>query len=104
MSEPADPLKPRLGAIVLAAGQGTRMRSQLPKVLHPLAGQPMVLHVLDALATAGVAETILVVGRGAAQVRAVGGDRARYAAQPEQLGTGHAVQQAMPHLDPDTER
>ncbi|HEY7062123.1 MAG TPA: bifunctional UDP-N-acetylglucosamine diphosphorylase/glucosamine-1-phosphate N-acetyltransferase GlmU [Chloroflexota bacterium] len=104
MSEPADPLKPRLGAIVLAAGQGTRMRSQLPKVLHPLAGQPMVLHVLDALAAAGVAQTVLVVGHGAEQVRAVVGDRARYAVQAEQLGTGHAVQQAMPHLDPAIER
>ncbi|HZS02834.1 MAG TPA: bifunctional UDP-N-acetylglucosamine diphosphorylase/glucosamine-1-phosphate N-acetyltransferase GlmU [Chloroflexota bacterium] len=104
MTEPPDPLSPRVGAVVLAAGQGTRMRSQLPKVLHPVAGQPMVLHVLDTLAAAGCAETVLVVGHGAEQVRAVVGDRARCADQPEQLGTGHAVQQAMPHLSPDVER
>ncbi len=104
MSEAADPLSPRVGAVVLAAGQGTRMRSQLPKVLHPLAGQPMALHVLDALDAVGVAETILVVGHGADQVRAVVGARARFADQPEQLGTGHAVQQAMTALDAATER
>src|SRR5581483_407052 len=99
MTEPPDPLSPHLGAVVLAAGQGTRMRSQLPKVLHPMAGQPMVLHVLDTLAAAGVTEIVLVVGHGGEQVRARVGDRARYAEQAEQLGTGHAVQQAMPHLD-----
>jgi bifunctional UDP-N-acetylglucosamine pyrophosphorylase/glucosamine-1-phosphate N-acetyltransferase len=80
------------------------MRSQLPKVLHPVAGQPMILHVLDALAAAGSAETVLVVGHGAEQVRAAVSDRARYADQPEQLGTGHAVQQAMPYLSADVER
>jgi bifunctional UDP-N-acetylglucosamine pyrophosphorylase / glucosamine-1-phosphate N-acetyltransferase len=104
MTEPPDPLSHRIGAVVLAAGQGTRMRSQLPKVLHPLAGQPMALHVLDALAAAGSAEVVLVVGHGADQVRSAIGERARYAAQPEQLGTGHAVQQAMPHLSADVER
>ncbi len=104
MSEPPDPPSPHLGAVVLAAGQGTRMRSQVPKVLHPLVGQPMVAHVLDALEALGVAETVLVVGHGAQQVRDALGDRARYADQPEQRGTGHAVQQAIPHLDPAVER
>ena len=104
MSDPADPLSPRIGAVVLAAGQGTRMRSRLPKVLHPLVGQPMVTHVLDALAAAGVDDIVLVVGHGGEQVRTVLGDRVRYAEQREQLGTGHAVQQAMPLLAPDVER
>lgn len=80
------------------------MRSRLPKVLHPLVGQPMVTHVLDALDAAGVRETVLVVGHGAGQVRGVVGDRVRYAEQREQLGTGHAVQQAMPLLGADVER
>jgi bifunctional UDP-N-acetylglucosamine pyrophosphorylase/glucosamine-1-phosphate N-acetyltransferase len=104
MSDPADPLSPSLGAVVLAAGQGTRMRSRLPKVLHPLVGQPMVTHVLDALAAAGVNDVVLVVGHGANQVRAALGDRVRYAEQREQLGTGHAVQQALPLLAPTVNR
>jgi bifunctional UDP-N-acetylglucosamine pyrophosphorylase/glucosamine-1-phosphate N-acetyltransferase len=104
MSEPADPSHSSLGAIVLAAGQGTRMRSRLPKVLHPLAGQPMVAHVLDAAAAVGAADVVLVVGHGAEQVRAVLGDRVRYAVQAEQLGTGHAVLQACPLLAPSLAR
>src|SRR3954470_17726644 len=104
MSEPADSSYSSLGAVVLAAGQGTRMRSHLPKVLHPLAGQPMVLHVLDTLAAAGSAEMVLVVGHGADQVRAAIGERARYATQPEQLGTGDAVRQAMPRLSANVAR
>jgi bifunctional UDP-N-acetylglucosamine pyrophosphorylase/glucosamine-1-phosphate N-acetyltransferase len=104
MTEPPDPLSTRLGAVVLAAGQGTRMQSQLPKVLHSVAGQPMVLHVLDTLSAVGVGAVVLVVGHGAESVRAAVGDRARYAEQPQQLGTGHAVQQALPHLPPDVER
>src|SRR6185295_17188692 len=94
MSEPADPSYSPLGAVVLAAGQGTRMRSRLPKVLHPLAGQPMVAHVLDALAAVGVAEPVLVVGEQAREVRDALGSRVRYAEQREPLGTGHAVLQA----------
>src|SRR4051812_7740830 len=102
MSEPADSSYSSLGAVVLAAGQGTRMRSRLPKVLHPLAGQPMVAHVLAAAAASGARDVVLVVGHGAEQVRAALGDRVRYAVQAEQLGTGHAVLQACPLLRPTT--
>ena len=104
MTEPPDPLSSRIGAVVLAAGQGTRMRSQLPKVLHPVAGQPMVFHVLDVLRHVDVRDVVLVVGHGAEAVRDAVGDRAGYAEQVEQLGTGHAVQQAMPCLPADVER
>src|SRR5512142_2337310 len=83
-----------LTAVILAAGQGTRMRSALPKVLHPLAGRPMVDYsVATATAVTGK-PPVLVIGHGAEQVRAAVGDRARYALQAEQLGTGHAVRQA----------
>ena len=81
-------------AVVLAAGKGTRMKSALPKVLHPLCGQPMARHILDALRAVGVTRTTLVVGHGAGQVRAALGSDIRYAEQPRQLGTGHALLQA----------
>jgi bifunctional UDP-N-acetylglucosamine pyrophosphorylase / glucosamine-1-phosphate N-acetyltransferase len=80
------------------------MRSLLPKVLHPLAGQPMVTHVLDAAAAAGAHDVVLIVGHGAEQVRAALGDRVRYAVQAEQRGTGHAVLQGCPLLSPTTAR
>jgi bifunctional UDP-N-acetylglucosamine pyrophosphorylase/glucosamine-1-phosphate N-acetyltransferase len=104
MSEPAEPASPQVGAVVLAAGQGTRMRSRLPKVLHPLAGVPMVEHVLEAARGAGAAEVLLVVGHGAAQVQQALGDRVRYALQAEQRGTAHAVLQALPQLSPAIRR
>ena len=63
-------------AVVLAAGMGTRMKSALPKVLHPVAGKPMLLHVMDALKEAGVEEIIVVLGHGADLVEKVLGDRA----------------------------
>jgi bifunctional UDP-N-acetylglucosamine pyrophosphorylase/glucosamine-1-phosphate N-acetyltransferase len=75
------------------------MRSRLPKVLHPLAGVPLVGHVLRSLTLLAPARTVLVVGHGADQVRAVVGDQAAYAEQREQLGTGHALLQAQPLLD-----
>ena len=78
-------------AIVLAAGQGTRMRSRIPKVLHPLAGRPMLDHVLDALADAGVARTVVVTGHGADAVEAAIADRAGIARQEPQRGTADAV-------------
>ena len=83
MSEPT--------ALVLAAGKGTRMRSELPKPLVPVGGQPIVLRLLDSLQAAGVTDTVLVVGHGADQVRAAVGARARYAEQPEPQGMAHAV-------------
>jgi len=81
-------------AIVLAAGQGKRMKSKLYKVLHPVCGKPMVGHVLDASLRAGVERTVVVVGHGAEAVKSFLGTKAEYALQAEQLGTGHAVKQA----------
>ncbi|HWI12719.1 MAG TPA: bifunctional UDP-N-acetylglucosamine diphosphorylase/glucosamine-1-phosphate N-acetyltransferase GlmU [Burkholderiales bacterium] len=85
--------------VVLAAGQGKRMHSDLPKVLHPLAGQPMLAHVI-ATARALQAERIVVVyGHGGAQVKdAMHEPDLVFALQEPQLGTGHALQQAVPHL------
>lgn len=96
----------RLAAVVLAAGLGKRMASQQPKVLHTLAGLPLVAHVLRALAPLNPAETVLVVGHGSERVRAAIGPRfgpdqahpIEYVIQEEQLGTGHAVSMAAPLL------
>ena len=87
-------------AVVLAAGQGTRMKSDLPKVLVPVLGRPMVHYVLDALAAAGVERTIVVVGYRAEDVRQVLAERKNieFALQTERLGTGHAVKMARGHL------
>lgn len=89
----------RLGIVILAAGQGTRMKSRLPKVLHPVAGRPMVLYSLDAVSGWGESTPVLVVGHGADQVRALLGDRVVYAIQEPQLGTAHAVLQARQALE-----
>ena len=86
-------------AIVLAAGQGTRMRSRIPKVLHPLAGRPLVLHVLDALAGVGVDVPVVVTGHGADAVEAAVGDRARTVRQEPQRGTADAVRVGLAPLD-----
>jgi bifunctional UDP-N-acetylglucosamine pyrophosphorylase/glucosamine-1-phosphate N-acetyltransferase len=80
--------------VILAAGQGTRMKSQLPKVLHPLAGRPMVKYVLDVATQLEPTSLALVVGYGAQQLRQALGDEILYVEQSEQLGTGHAVLQA----------
>ena len=80
-----------LAAIVLAAGQGTRMRSRLPKVLHPLAGRPMIDHVLDALADAGIERPVVVTGHGADAVEAAIQGRADSVRQEPQRGTADAV-------------
>jgi bifunctional UDP-N-acetylglucosamine pyrophosphorylase/glucosamine-1-phosphate N-acetyltransferase len=86
-------------AIVLAAGVGKRMNSNLPKVLHPVLGRPMVDHVLDAVRAAGVPRVVVVVGHRAEQVRAaLAGRNVEFALQAEQLGTGHAVLQTKPLL------
>ncbi|TCD13188.1 bifunctional UDP-N-acetylglucosamine diphosphorylase/glucosamine-1-phosphate N-acetyltransferase GlmU [Oricola cellulosilytica] len=80
--------------IILAAGQGTRMKSPLPKVLHPLAGKALVQHVADAAISAGTTKIAMVVGHGADEVReALNGqfDQMNYFVQDRQLGTGHAV-------------
>ena len=78
-------------AIVLAAGQGTRMRSSLPKVLHPLAGRPMIEHVLDALARAGIEHRVVVTGHEGERVERALGSTVPTARQQPQLGTADAV-------------
>ena len=90
-------------AIVLAAGQGTRMRSRIPKVLHPVAGRPMIEHVLDALAGAGVERPVVVVGHGADAVEAAIAGRATCARQEPQLGTADAVRVALPAIPADAD-
>src|SRR5262249_61034232 len=97
---PPVPLSPRLGAVVLAAGQGPRMRSRLPKVLPPLAGQPMIDHVLAAVMSAGAGEALLVVGHEAAQGRAALDGRGRFVEQAEPVGTGAARRCAGAEPDP----
>ncbi|KGA96065.1 N-acetylglucosamine-1-phosphate uridyltransferase [Alkalihalobacillus alcalophilus ATCC 27647 = CGMCC 1.3604] len=81
-------------AIILAAGQGTRMKSKLYKVLHPVCGKPMVQHVVDQVNRVGFDEKIAIVGHGAEVVQEVLGDQVSYVVQEKQLGTGHAVLQA----------
>lgn len=86
-------------AIVLAAGLGTRMKSELPKAMHRVCGKPMVGHVVDALRSAQCERLVVVVGHKAEVVQAYLGDSVEYAFQHEQLGTGHAVAQARGLLD-----
>lgn len=88
----------KVAAILLAAGQGTRMRSSTPKVLHPLCGKPMLWHVLRAVREACTEKPVLVVGHGAEPVRSLAGDEAEFAVQEPQLGTAHAARQAEPLL------
>ncbi len=87
-------------AVVLAAGRGTRMKSDLPKVLFPVLGRPMIHWVLDALASAGVSRSVVVVGYREELVREELADRSgiEFATQAEQLGTGHAVQMCRPQI------
>ena len=81
-------------AIVLAAGQGTRMKSSLYKVLHPVCGKPMVAHVIDHIQQLGTDRIVTIVGHGAEKVEQTLGNVSEYALQAEQLGTAHAVMQA----------
>ena len=81
-------------AALLAAGQGTRMKSDLPKILHPICGQPMVFHALNAARNVSTELPVVVIGHGAEAVRAVIGEAANCVVQAQQLGTGHAVLQA----------
>jgi len=91
-----------LEVIVLAAGKGTRMRSALPKVLHRLAGRPLLDHVLRTAALLQPARIHVVCGYGAQAVREQLGESGNinWVEQVEQLGTGHAVSQALPHISP----
>ncbi|HKQ67860.1 MAG TPA: NTP transferase domain-containing protein, partial [Polyangiaceae bacterium] len=83
----------KLAAIILAAGQGTRMKSATPKMLHPLAGRPLIHYSVRAALDAGASDVVVVVGHGADQVtaylQATFGDAVRTARQAEQRGTGH---------------
>ncbi|BAN24409.1 bifunctional UDP-N-acetylglucosamine diphosphorylase/glucosamine-1-phosphate N-acetyltransferase GlmU [Caballeronia insecticola] len=89
-----------MNIVILAAGMGKRMRSALPKVLHSLAGKPLLAHVIDTARTLSPTRLVVVVGHGAEKVReAVGAPDVQFAVQDKQLGTGHAVQQALPLLD-----
>ena len=91
-----------MDVVILAAGKGTRMRSNLPKVLQPLAGRPLLAHVLDTARALDAARICVVVGHGADDVRAaLDAPGLRWVLQSPQLGTGHAVQQALPQLSPD---
>ncbi|KWH15240.1 bifunctional UDP-N-acetylglucosamine diphosphorylase/glucosamine-1-phosphate N-acetyltransferase GlmU [Burkholderia multivorans] len=90
-----------MNIVILAAGTGKRMRSALPKVLHPVAGRPLLSHVIATARTLQPSRLVVVVGHGAEQVRAaVAAPDIQFAVQAEQLGTGHAVRQALPLLDP----
>ncbi len=91
-----------LEIVILAAGKGTRMRSDLPKVLHTLAGKPFLQHVLDRSDELGSENAFVVVGHGAEQVKAkVESPNIQFVEQLDQLGTGHAVLQALPHFNAD---
>lgn len=92
-----------LNVVILAAGQGSRMCSDLPKVLHPVGGCPMVTHVIAAANSLEPSKIVIVYGHGGDLVKqAIGGDNLIWAEQTERKGTGHAVMQALPHLDFDS--
>lgn len=95
-------------AVILAAGKGTRFKSELPKVLHRAAGRTLLRHVLEAVRPLGCSQVVVVVGHGRDQVTdelaAAGIDEVRTVVQEQQLGTGHAVEMAMPVLDDDVDR
>jgi len=91
-----------LNIVILAAGKGKRMNSDKPKVLHPLAGYPLLQHVLDTAIQFAPDKTCVVYGHGGEAVpQAMAKYAASFVLQEQQLGTGHAVQQALPHLDGD---
>ena len=85
-------------AVILAAGQGTRMKSKLYKVLHPVCGKPMVEHVVDHIQSIDVNRIVTIVGHGAELVKETLGEKSEYVLQAEQLGTAHAIGQAEPML------
>src|SRR6185503_6253093 len=91
-----------LSIVILAAGQGKRMKSDLPKVLQPLAGKPMLSHVIAAAQSLGADAIHVVHGHGGEQVkRALASEAVSWVLQAEQLGTGHALAQAMPSIPDD---
>ena len=86
-------------AVILAAGKGTRMKSELPKVLHKVAGKALVSYVIEACRDAGIQKPLLVVGHGSAAIRESVGDAVSYCEQSQQLGTGHALMCALPFIE-----
>ena len=93
----------RISAVILAAGQGTRMRSNIPKILHPLSGRPLITYAVEIAARVTGSKPVLVVGHGAAAVQDALGDSVEYVLQEPQMGTGHAVQQAESMLKGQTD-
>src|SRR3954462_2880091 len=90
----------RFAVVILAAGQGTRMRSDTHKVLHPIANRPLLLHLLDRVNALGADKRVVVVGTGRETGEAaIAGRGVALAVQAEQKGTGHAVQQAAKALE-----
>ena len=86
-----------LNIVILAAGQGRRMKSDLPKVLHPLGNRPMLSHVLTTAKALSPKKTVVVYGHGGQRVKeAIDHEGVYWVEQAEQLGTGHAVEQALP--------
>lgn len=90
----------QMTAVILAAGQGTRMKSDKPKVLHEVMHKPLIQYVITAVHNADIEDVCLVVGHGADAVKAAMGEGYIYALQEQQLGTGHALMQAIPVLPP----
>ncbi|HVL75637.1 MAG TPA: bifunctional UDP-N-acetylglucosamine diphosphorylase/glucosamine-1-phosphate N-acetyltransferase GlmU [Noviherbaspirillum sp.] len=91
-----------MNVVILAAGMGKRMQSSLPKVLHPLAGKPLLSHVIDTARTLSPSRLCVIYGHGGEAVpQAISADDIVFAKQEPQLGTGHAVMQAVPHLNDD---
>jgi bifunctional UDP-N-acetylglucosamine pyrophosphorylase / glucosamine-1-phosphate N-acetyltransferase len=88
-----------LMAVVLAAGEGKRMKTKHSKVVHRICGRPLIEWVCNAVKNAGIEETVVVVGHRADQVKEAMGEKVRYVLQEEQLGTGHAVMQTREYLD-----
>jgi bifunctional UDP-N-acetylglucosamine pyrophosphorylase / glucosamine-1-phosphate N-acetyltransferase len=93
----------KITSVILAAGQGTRMKSKLPKMLHKICGQPMVFYALQAAQSATSEKPVMVIGHGAEAVQAAVGEAAHFVIQAEQLGTGHAVMQAESLLSGQTD-
>jgi len=93
----------RITPVILAAGQGTRMKSDLPKVLHPVLGQPLVWHAVHTLKQVTDVKPVVVIGQGAERVKQVLGDSAHFAYQEQSLGTGHAVMKAVELLKGQTD-
>lgn len=91
-----------VSVVILAAGQGTRMKSKLPKVLHPIGGRPLLAHVIDTASTLQAIQTVVVYGHGGELVRnTLADEQVAWVEQAKQLGTGHAVAQAIPQIADD---